>query len=261
GSAVPFQSPGDLLAMRTTLMRAGIAMAVLLAIAVFTTGCPATVQSDCQTLPSAQGSYVLRFTRSGDATAGCETQTPAEMSDLWLFDTLADGQIRAHSVRLPYPDPPPDTLPPNLIGAGKFTTREADSNDRCRVESLTTMSDDSSGTLLSYEVSNMEWLGGATYQGAEFETDVRVTVGSCTADYTAQALSPAVGCETDHDCDPFKQPFSSGIFSVFDQGCTSAPWTAAVTDYLSNLIGDTVTGVCFFRQPFPSLNPAASRSG
>jgi len=238
--------------MHTAIARVGITLAASLGSALFATGCASVVRADCQTMPSAQGGYVLRFTRSGDAIAGCETQTPAEMSDVWIFDTLAESQIRAHSVSMPYPDPPPDTLPPNLIGAGKFTTQEADSSDRCRVESLTTMSDDSSGTLLSYEVSNMEWLGGATYQGAEFQTDVRVTVGSCTADYTAQALSPPVGCETDHDCDPFKQPFSSGIFSVFDQGCTSAPWTAAAAAYLEG------TGVCFLRQPFPSLKPGAS---
>jgi len=237
-------------------------MAAALASVLVTAGCPTTVGSDCQTLPAlqqyepvAQGGYVLRFTRSGDAGAGCETQTPSEMGDVWVFDTLGDSEIRAHSVSMPYPDPPPDTLPPNLIGAGRFTTRQADSNDRCQVMSLTTMSDDSSGTLLSYAVSNMEWLGGPVYQGAEFQADVLVTVGSCTATYRAQALSPAVGCDTDQDCDPFKQPFSSGIFSVFDQGCTSAPWTAAVTDYLSNSIGDTVPGVCFLRQPFPSLKP------
>jgi hypothetical protein len=238
--------------MPTTLMRIGTSMktnllgaAAVLAMALLGTGCPSAVQADCQTLPSAQGGYVLHFIRSGDATAGCETDTPAEMSDVWVFDTLFDSQIRAHSVLMPFPDV--DTLPANLVGSGKFTTREADSNNRCKVESLTTMSDDSTGTLLSYAVSNMEWLGGAAYQGAEFQTDVTVTVGTCTANYTAQALSPAVGCADDHDCDPFKQPFSSGIFSTFDQGCTSDPWTANATDYLGS------TGVCFFRTPFPGL--------
>jgi hypothetical protein len=122
------------------------------------------------------------------------------------------------------------------------------------------MSDDSSGTLLSYAVSDMEWLGGPAYQGAEFQTDVLVTVGSCTAAYTAQALSPTVGCDTDEDCDPFKQPFSSGIPSGLEQECTSAPWTAVVTDYISSSTGVPVTGVCFLRQRFPSLKPQASRS-
>ena len=241
--------------MRRRPIRDGIALAAALVSALITAGCSATVGSECQTLAAVQGGYIVRFTRSTDAAAGCETQTPSELADVWVFDTLANSEIRAHPVSMPYPDPPPDTLPQTLIGAGRFVTRQADSNDRCRVASLTTMSDDSSGTLLSYAVSNMEWLGGPAYQGAEFQTDVVVTVGSCTAPYKAQALSPAVGCDTDVDCDPFKQPFSSGIASGLDQGCTSAPWTAPVTEYLASLFGVSNAGVCFLRQPFPSLNP------
>ncbi len=190
-------------------------------------GCPSAVQPDCQALttvptPTASDGYVLHFVRSGAAAAGCDTQTPEEMSDLWVFNTVSGGKILAHSVRMPFPDV--DTLPSNLIGSGMFTTQEADADGICLVSSLTTMSDSSSGTLLSYEARNMRWLGGAAYQGAEFESDVTVTVGSCIADYKVQALSPAVGCSDDSYCDPFKQPFSSGIFSGFDQGCTSAPW-------------------------------------
>ena len=62
-----------------------------------------------------------------------------------------------------------------------------------------------------------------------------LTQGTCTAEYTVQALSPAVGCESDADCDPFKQPFSSGIFSTFDQGCKTDPWTAPVATGLRQL--------------------------
>jgi hypothetical protein len=213
-------------------------------------GCPSPVPADCQTLTTtptsvAQDGYVLRLVRASAASPGCETATPDEMSDVWVFNTVADSKALAHSVSMPFPDV--DTLPPNLIGSGTFTTREADAEDFCYVSSLTTMSDSSSGTLLSYATSNMRFLGGATFQGAEFEADVTVTVGTCSADYEVQALSPAVGCEDDDDCDPFQTPFSSGIASGFDQGCSSAPWTAAVTKYLGS------TGVCFLRKPFPSL--------
>lgn len=229
--------------MKTHLLGVGALLCVL----PLTAGCGSVVQADCQTLPSAQGGYVLRFTRSGAAAAGCETQTPAETSDIWVFDTLADSQIRAHAVSMPYADPPVDPLPPGLIGAGKFTTREADANNRCQVESLTTMSNGSGASLRSYATRNMEWLGGAAYQGAEFKAEATVTVGACTAAYTVQALSPAVGCESDNDCDPFKQPFSSGIFSSFDQGCSKAAWTTPTAALLGT------SGVCFFNQPYPSL--------
>ena len=224
-------------------------------------GCPSVVHPDCQTLttlpsPTASDGYVLHFVRSGDAAAGCDNQTPDEMSDVWVFNTVADSKVLAHSVRMPLPDV--ETLPPDLIGSGTFTNRETDADDFCDVSSLTMMSDATSGTLLSYATRNMRWLGGATYQGAEFESDVTVTVGSCSAEYQVLALSPVVGCADDSDCDPFKQPFSSGIFSGFDQGCTAAPWTADVTSYLESA-GYPSTGVCFLHKAFPSLLPIARR--
>jgi hypothetical protein len=109
------------------------------------------------------------------------------------------------------------------------------------------MTTGSGATLLSYATRDMEWLGGPTYQGAEFKANVTVTSGACTADYQVQGLSPAVGCDSDADCDPFKQPLSSGIFSVFDQSCKTDPWTAPVAESLG------FTGLCFFNQPYPSL--------
>lgn len=222
------------------------------------TGCPSPVPADCQTLTTIpmngvqQDGYVLRFVRASAVSAGCETATPDEMRDVWVFNTVADSKILAHSVSMPFPVPDVDTLPPDLIGTGTFTTREVDADDYCYVTSLTTMSDSSSGTLLSYATRNMRFLGGATFQGAEFEADVTVTVGACSADYKVQALSPVVGCADDSDCDPFRQPYSSGIFSGFDQGCTSAPWTTAVTVHVAS-VDMASSGVCFLNKPFPSL--------
>jgi hypothetical protein len=219
----------------------------LLCVLLVVTGCGSVVQPECQMMPSAQGGYVLRLTRVGAAGTGCDTATPQETSDIWIFDTLADSQVRAHSVAMPYPVPAVDPAPANLIGAGQFTSREADSDALCHIASLTTMSDGSGASLLSYALRNMESLGSAANQNAEFKADVTLTAGACTADYTVQALSPAVPCESDADCDPFKQPFSSGIFSTFDQGCHKDAWTAPVTAYLGS------SGVCFFNKPYPSL--------
>jgi hypothetical protein len=219
----------------------------LLSLLIVVAGCGSVVQPECQMMPSAQGGYVLRFTRTAAATAGCDTLNPDETGDVWVFDTLANSEIRAHSVAMPYPDPPVDPLPANFIGAGKFTARDADSDALCHVDSMTTMSDGSGGTFLSYTLTNMESLGSAAYQNAEFKGDVAYVAGTCSAAYTVQALSPAVGCESDADCDPFKQPFSSGIFSTFDQGCHKEAWTAPVAAYLG------ASGVCFFNKPYPSL--------
>jgi hypothetical protein len=221
--------------MRTTLI------SVLLLVA----GCGSMAPPECQMLPSAQGGYVLRFTRVGAAAPGCETATPAEISDIWIFDTLAESEVRAHAaLSMPYTPNEPDPLPAGLIGAGRFTQREADSAGHCNIDSLTAMSD---GSGLSYAMRNLEALGGAATQNAEFKAEVTMTVGACTAEYTVQALSPAVGCESDAECDPFKQPLSSGIFSVFDQGCHMDAWTAPVAAALDH------AGVCFFNQPYPSL--------
>jgi hypothetical protein len=216
----------------------------LLGVLLVLTACGDMAPPECQMLPSAQGGYVLRFTRTGPASAGCDTATPQEFGDLWIFDTLANSEVRAHAAfSMPYPDNAPDPLPAGFVGAGKFTQRQADADGNCKVQSLTTMTD---GTL-SYDLTNLEALGTAAYQNAEFKADVSFTTAACTAAYTVQALSPAVGCDTDADCDPFKQPFSSGIFSVFDQSCKTDPWTSALAASFGT------AGVCFFNNQYPSL--------
>jgi len=225
----------------------------LLSLLLVLTGCGSVVQPECQMMPSAQGGYVLRFTRTAAAAAGCDTQNPDETSDIWIFDTLANSQVRAKSVAMPYPDPPVDPAPAGLIGAGKFTDRDADADSLCHVDSLTTMSDGSGATFLSYTLTNLESIGSAALQNAEFKGDVAYTAGTCSAAYTVQALSPAVGCDSDADCDPFKQPLSSGIFSPFDQGCHKDAWTAPVVAYLNDVNGTSFGGVCFLNKPYPSL--------
>jgi len=216
----------------------------LLCLLLVLTGCGSVVQPECQMMPSAQGGYVLRLTRVGAAGTGCDTATPQETSDIWIFDTLADSEVRAHSaLAMAFTGNEPDPLPPGLVGAGRFTQREADADGNCKIQSITTMTD---GTL-SYALTNFESLGGAPYQNAEFKADVTLTQGACNAAYTVQALSPAVACDSDEDCDPFKQPSGSGIFSVFDQGCKKDPWTAPVATALGK------TGVCFFNKEYPSL--------
>ena len=216
----------------------------LVSLLLVVSGCGSVVPPECQMMPSAQNGYVLRFTRTGAASPGCDTATPQETSDIWIFDTLADSEVRAHAaLSMAYPPDAPDPLPAGLIGAGKFAQREADADGNCTIQSFTTMTQ---GTL-SYSMTNLVALGGAATQNAEFKADVTLTQGACSADYTVQALSPAVPCDSDADCDPFKQPLSSGIFSVFDQGCHMDAWTAPVAAALGK------AGVCFLNKEFPSL--------
>ena len=88
-----------------------------------------------------------------------------------------------------------------------------------------------------------------------FEAPVDVTIGSCTATYAVQALTPSQAggtCVTDVDCDPFSdpangRPLGSGINSDYAVACTKESW---VTSYLT---GDPDVGICFFTKPFPGL--------
>ena len=68
-----------------------------------------------------------------------------------------------------------------------------------------------------------------------------------------RTAAAAAGCDSDADCDPFTQPFSSGIFSPFDQGCHKDTWTAPVVAYLNDANGTSFGGVCFLNKPYPSL--------
>ena len=221
-------------------------------------GCAETFPTACQTLFTAPNEvvsdgYVIRFIRAGPAAAGCESATPAETSDLWLFSTLAEGVVAAHSVTMPFTEGEP--TPAGLVGTGTFARPQVDSQGFCDISELTLMTDDRSGTLLSYATRDLRFLGAPAYQGAEFEGKLTMTVGSCVAEYDVQALSPAVPCVDDGDCDPFRTPLSSGIPSGLDQGCSSEPWTAAAAADIG------ATGICFLRQPFPSLKPGASTQG
>lgn len=230
--------------MKSALVTTGCMLGALLLLS----GCPSPAPASCQTLPPAQGGYALHFVRTAAAAAGCETATPAETGDIWIFDTIASSKVVVHAaLSMPYPDLPAPT-PAGVIGQGVFVNPEVDGNDTCQVASLTTMTQGSGASLLSYATRDMEWLGGPTYQGAEFKATVTVTSGTCTADYQVQALSPAVGCDSDADCDPFKQPISSGIFSVFDQSCKTDAWTQPLATSLG------FSGLCFFNKPYPSLN-------
>jgi hypothetical protein len=241
------------------VLRAAAAGALLLLFE----GCAEAIPTACQTLFSAPNEvvsdgYVLRFVRAGPAAGGCESATPAETSDLWLFSTLAEGVVAAHSVAMPFTEGQP--TPAGLVGNGAFARPQVDPQGFCDIPSLSTMTDDQSGTLFSYETQDLRFLGAPAYQGAEFEAKVTMTVGSCVAEYDVQALSPAVPCDDDSDCDPFRTPLSSGIPSGLDQGCTSEAWAAAVIDDL-RAQGFSAQGICFPRQAFPSLKPGASTQG
>jgi hypothetical protein len=242
--------------MNTTLERLAAHMDkrfVLLAVgslAMVLAGCSQSL-TPCQLQQSATGGYVVKLTRVGAASsAACDTatKTPAIFSDVWVFDQYTDRLVVGKSVAIPHPA---TSIPDSPVyGKGHFTTELPDNSSPriCKVDTLTTQTNGLAGAaLLSYAVTNMEFLSGTDFLGTEFKADATVQRGGCTGTYTVQALSPTVGCETSADCDPFKKPFSSGIQSNYNQTCILDAWTADAADFLGT------SGVCFLTDAFPSL--------
>ena len=220
------------------------------ALAMLATGCSQSL-TPCQLQASATGGYVVKLTRVGAASSpacDADTATPAIFSDVWVFDQYTDRLIVGKSVLIPHPA----TSVPNspVYGKGHFTTDLPDNSSPriCKVDTLTTMTNgEAAPDLLSYAVTNMQFLSGTDFLGTEWKGDVVVNRGGCTANYTAQALAPPVGCEEAADCDPFHQPFSSGIQSNYQQTCVLDTWTAGAAGFLGS------SGVCFLTAEFPSL--------
>jgi len=225
--------------MKRTVLTALVAAAALAA-----TGCGSMTAADCQLQSSANGPYALKFTQAGAITgAGCTTaDTPDVFGDLWTFDPYDNGLIVAYPNSGPLPDPP---NPADAVyGKGKFKTAFPEADQTCTVDAL---KNDAGGPMdlgggKSYAPTNVVFLNTALYLGTTFKADVAYTNGACSRPYTVQAIIPAVACTTKEDCDPFAQPFSSGINSAYDTDCNQETWA---TDLMG---GD---GLCFFVGEFP----------
>ncbi len=191
---------------------------------------------------------MLRFIRAAAAPAGCDTANPAETSDIWIFDTLASSEVRVHCrASMPYPDPP---VPAAAGGrrrrqvhhAARWTRR-----DSCQVASISTMTDGSGASLLSYALSDLESLGGAAYQNAEFKANVTYTAGPCTADYTGAGALAGGGLRERRRLRSVQAAVQLGHLQRLRPGLQDDPWTVPVAHFLG------ASGVCFFNQPYPSL--------
>jgi hypothetical protein len=228
-----------------------IVLTALVTAAVAATGCGTMQAADCQLQSSANGSYTLKLTQAGaiQGGAGCTTtQTPDIFGDQWIFDPYDNGLIVAFVPRGAGPDnlPSPPDSHSAVYGKGKFTTGFPAADQTCTVAAL---KNDSGGPMQidathSYAATNVVFLNTALYLGTTFKADVTYTNGACSRPYTAQAIVPSVQCGTKEDCDPFAQPFASGINSQYDTDCIKDAWA-------TTLSGDPATGYCFFVGPFP----------
>jgi len=221
----------------------------------------------CQLQGSATGGYVVKLTRNGPASSpACDVAaaTPAQFSDVWVFEQYTDQNIAMKSAQIAHP---PTSQPNSPVYAkGKFTSVDPDNSNPslCKVATMSTESNGLAGSaLLTYTLANLQFLSGTAFLGTEFAGDTAVQRGGCSANYTVQGLSPTVGCDAAGDglCDPFHQPFSSGIQSNYNQGCHI--WNIDLPDGGTQPGPDTwaegagaflgFNGVCFFNAAFPSL--------
>lgn len=233
--------------MKRTVLTALVAVA-----AIAVTGCGTMTQADCQLQSSANGPYALKFTQAGAGTGCTAALAPDIFGDLWAFDPYDNGIVafpQAGTGAL-LPDPPDGKAA--VYGKGKFTKQFPDADQTCTVDAL---KNDAGGPMdlgggSSYAPTNVVFLDTALYLGTTFKADVSFKNGACTRPYTVQALNPAHVCATKEDCDPFAQPFASGINSAYDTNCNTEAWAQ---DLAGQLGGDPGNGICFFVGAFPGL--------
>jgi len=242
------------------MQRASVTVGVLVGLLALT-GCGTTAPAPCQIQSPANGGYLVRLLRTPGQTItpACDvpTGTPSQIGDNWLFDVYETDPtnpsvftVIGYSTIIGLPDPNVGSSP--LYGRAQFTTANPAADSTCALANMT-MNGTSAGTG-TYAISNFIWQETAVYLGTEFKADVTYTIGACSATYAAQAITPPVQCTANADCDPFAQPFSSGINPDYNQNCIiGQTWTTQLT-------GDPGVGICFFQEQFPSTGGYKSGS-
>src|SRR5262249_8573482 len=165
------------------------AMTVLVA----ASGCKDAAEAPCLIQRPPLGGYTMKFTLQGAAPAGCEATLPGIFGDNWRMDMYADRAVYMKSDFMLYPEDGGDPDHP-VLGQGTLPDGRVDGI--CPIPDVTEMRSDTdpfgNGQLtLAYHAHDMRFLSGARYQGATFEAVVDVTMGTCTAAYDVQAITPS----------------------------------------------------------------------
>ena len=218
-----------------------VLVTVISAVAVVATGCGSMSPADCQLQSSANGPYVIKFTQTAAVTPGCDADTPDTFGDKWQFDPFDKGLIVGFNPRSKLPATADPANP--IYAKGHFDQAFPGADNLCTVSDMSAM--EVSATE-KYVMGKISFLNTALYLGTTFEGTVTYTHNACTRPYSAQALNPYHECATKEDCDPFSQPFASGINSQYDTDCNKDAWATTLTK-------DPDTGICFFVGPFPGL--------
>jgi len=247
---------------------------VVMALAVFASGCASQVDADsCVLQVPGFGGYAVKMTLQG-TTPGC----PATIGDTWYMDIYSGSGLPAGAPWI-FNSGSDDTISNPRVpsdpafGRGAFTSSQPDSSGICTMPTVTpfvvrstTPNSAPSGT---YAMTNLRALGTPVYLGTQFVADLTFTSATCAGGkYVAQGMAPPVQCTaaTASICDPFAQP-PNAVNPGYNQGCDTSSWAfeSAVAFNKANDIynngtppantpqPDPGTGVCFLKAPFPSL--------
>jgi hypothetical protein len=250
------------------------AMGAFLA-ATLTSACGSAVPNPCLVWVADNGPYLAKYTLKS-AGASC---APGEAGD--QYDTLEVTQYPSNNTVVILPDilvtdtgqfgerENVDTAHDPIASgtfdnAGKVTTGE-DGNEECSVPTFTaaqqnfaTLDPADGRPDLKYEFSNVVFLEEPFAQGSEFKADLTLTTGSCVAQYSVQAMGPAVGCVVDDDCAPLPEPdkgkaLGSGIAPRYHTYCDTSAEAQA--------LAGPGAGLCFFADAYPSTCPNEELEG
>jgi len=81
---------------------------------------------------------------------------------------------------------------------------------------------------ISYTWKNARWLVSADAQGTQFEADLTYSENGCSAEYSVLGLYPAIGCETDEECNQD----DNGINPDFAVRCEASIGLCVIADAL-----------------------------
>ncbi len=130
-------------------------------------GCGTADPAPCQIQSAANGGYYVRLLRTAAATAGCDTDTPAQIGDQWIFDVyetdptnITNFSVIGYSTILGQPPDPPNSGSSPLYTRSSFTSRNPAADNTCVLgdATMTGTAADPNGVEGKYQIGNWVWL-------------------------------------------------------------------------------------------------------
>lgn len=237
----------------TPKLTASLAAVVLLGSA----GCFEQAPAPCSVGRADAHGYAARYTVTSSSGA-CRPglQGPNRIEQLYLNKySSPDGSLNRVAI-LPGPfiimvegPEKPKPVPGRIdesndpVAQGDFAEQFTPESGVCTVPAMSEARQDivdpvtAATTVTRYQFSDLQFLGGAEYQGTSMGGSLAYMENDCRVEYQLSALWPGdVPCVEDADC-----TLENGVNDDYDMECLRYPDPAAAA------------GLCVMRKPFPSL--------